>query len=186
MTLSDHSRLSTLHDTLLTKLPELNNLRHERGELHIRPREVQTDLDQQRSLLTKNLLDKDLIQKSLLAEKDNLRAAERSARDDKAALDTLKSITEEQWTDDKSAMKSRILELQETVERSKAQLAKHAQVLKPIFEPHYFHFPVEKQDAWIEQALEGEVAENLLVHGKAGSDHQEASRSASKSWWENG
>lgn len=128
----DQEKLQSIHKLQETELPELFVLRKESEGLQKRVRDMQADLDEQKSLLNKTLIDKDAIQRSLLDQKDNAQAAEKSSNEYKATLEVLRAATEGQDAGIHSALENRISQLQNKVESSREALVKRTEVMHSI------------------------------------------------------
>lgn len=90
--LVNQDKLQELHKLQQDKYPGYAALSTEREQIYERLQDAQNDVEVLQSLLTKLLLDKDVVQQALLEHKDDLRAAEKTHAEYKSTLELLKKV----------------------------------------------------------------------------------------------
>ena len=83
----DKEKLEEVREAVNQELPVLAALRTEREELSKRVRDMQIELDENKSLLTLSLMEGHMVHRALLDHKDDLRAAEKEQNAYKLALE---------------------------------------------------------------------------------------------------
>lgn len=159
-------KLGAAQSLLASEVPELASLRTERSRLQTLVHDKQVELEQQRSLLNKTLLDKDAVQKSLLVEKDNLHEAKNTRRQ------YLESGTRIRDLADWDAMEQRNLERTEEAQSSGAELAKHLEVFESLSQSDPWRLCIPEMEPSIKEAIEATVAKDILAYQSAGSDYR--------------
>lgn len=160
-------RLNALRDLQESEIPELISLRDERSRLQAFITNMQVDLEQQRSLLTKTLLDKDAVQKSLLVAKDELhRIAEGSRKDSAQIRLSIAAPDMDAW----SAMEKRLLQDQDKAALTRAEFVKDAEVMESFLESDFLGAYDEQPDPSIQLAIEKAAAKDFIAYSEAKPD----------------
>ncbi|KAI9788791.1 MAG: hypothetical protein M1816_006572 [Peltula sp. TS41687] len=145
----DKDKLKALRGLQESEFPELIALRDDRSRLQALVATTQVDLEQQRSLLTKTLLDKDAVQKSLLAAKDDLHhAATTAAAEGRTPYKESAQIRLNIAAPDMdawSAMEKRLLQDQDKAAKTRQELVKDAEVMKSFFASSFGFFAYDHE-----------------------------------------
>ena len=126
--LMDKEGLKEVREAVNQELPVLAALRSERDELHKRLINIQAELDEHKSLLTVSLIDRDMVHKSLLDHKDDLRVAEKEQNIYKLALEKAKQAggirAEDRPTTETDARLAQLYQENENLKQQLADIAK--------------------------------------------------------------
>ncbi|KAI9716534.1 MAG: hypothetical protein M1812_005265 [Candelaria pacifica] len=130
ISLVDKDKLVALQELKKANSSRVLELESERKLLVERVKSLEVDLNLQRDLLNKALLDKDSNQTSLVSRTDELRDTEKANAQLRSTLETLKAASSGREQGANEALENHIVTLSETLEISRENLTQRAKVVQ--------------------------------------------------------
>lgn len=118
-------KLEALAELKIMNSQELIELRGEHEEAQRKIHDLESDIDQKRSLLNTVLLEKDEVSKKLSEQKDTILENEKSNSELRATIATFQGTTEGR----DAALEKRVLQLQEKLEGQREKMVKAREVI---------------------------------------------------------